>query len=306
MTQAEKYLWLIDTIRTAGSITLAEISEKWQDKDELSRGNPLSRCTFKRWCGSILTSYGIDICCSKKNGYKYHISNPDALEENKLRKWMVDSFAVGDIISGNKSIADRILVEEIPSGLVFLSPLLAAMRENRVIRMTYRSFGGEEMVYDIEPYCVKLHKNRWYLLGRGEDEKLRVYGLDRIVKLEPVGCIFRYPEDFDAEEFFSRFFGVVVGLGVKPCNIVVRAYGRHLHYMRSLPIHPSQREIKAYIPADEDEAYADFQVYVAPSYDFILHILGMGDMVEVISPESVRREVAEFVHALAGMYGDCK
>lgn len=306
MTQAEKYLWLIDTIRTAGSITLAEISEKWQDKDELSRGNPLSRCTFKRWCGSILTSYGIDICCSKKNGYKYYISNPDALEENKLRKWMVDSFAVGDIISGNKSIADRILVEEIPSGLVFLSPLLAAMRENRVIRMTYRSFGGEETVYDIEPYCVKLHKNRWYLLGRGEDEKLRVYGLDRIVKLEPVGCIFRYPEDFDAEEFFSRFFGVVVGLGVKPCNIVVRAYGRHLHYMRSLPIHPSQREIKAYIPADEDEAYADFQVYVAPSYDFILHILGMGDMVEVISPESVRREVAEYVHALAGMYRDCK
>jgi len=306
MTQAEKYLWLIKTIKDAGSITLAEISEKWRDNEELSRGEPLPRCTFKRWCGSISTSYGIFICCSKKNGYKYYISNPEAFEENKLRKWMVDSFAVGDIISGNKSIADRILVEEIPSGLVFLSPLLAAMRENRVIRMTYRSFGGEERTYDIEPYCVKLHKNRWYLLGRGEDEKLRVYGLDRIVKLEPVERIFRYPDDFDAEEFFSRFFGVVVGLGVKPCNIVVRAYGRHLYYMRSLPIHPSQREIKAHIPDDEDEAYADFQVYVAPSYDFIFHILSMGDMVEVISPENVRREVAEYVHALADMYKDCK
>lgn len=306
MTQAEKYLWLIDTIRSAGSITLAEISERWKDNDELSRGKPLSHCTFHRWRSSILIAYGIDICCSKQGDYKYYISNPDALEENKLRKWMVDSFVVGDIISGNKSIADRILVEEIPSGLVFLSPLLGAMRENRVIRMTYRSFGGEERTYDIEPYCVKLHKNRWYLLGRGEDEKLRVYGLDRIVKLEPIGCIFRYPEDFDAEEFFSRFFGVVVGMGDKPCNIVVRAYGRHLHYMRSLPIHPSQREIKAYIPDDEDEAYADFMVYVAPSYDFILHILGMGDMVEVLSPESVRREVAEYVRALAGMYGDCK
>ena len=301
MTQAEKYLWLINTIKNAGRISLAEISERWEDNVELSRGNPLSNCTFHRWRNSILTTYGIDICCSKQGDYKYYIGNLDVLREDKLCKWMVDSMAVGDIISGNKSIADRILVEEIPSGLVFLSPLLAAMRENRVVSMTYQSFGGEEHTYDIEPYCVKLHKNRWYLLGRGEDEKLRVYGLDRIIKVKLLGCIFRYPEDFDAEEFFARFFGVVVGMGDKPCHIVIRAYGRHIHYMRSLPIHRSQREINS-----DGEEYADFQVYVAPSYDFINHILGMGDMAEVISPESVRRQMAEQARAAAQMYEDCK
>lgn len=301
MTQAEKYLWLINTIKNAGSITLAEISERWKDNDELSRGKPLSHCTFHRWRSSILIAYGIDICCSKQGDYKYYIANPDVLKQGKLKKWMVDSMAIGDIISGNRSIDDRILVEDIPSGLVFLSPLLAAMRENRVIRMTYRSFGEKEHTYDIEPYCVKLHKNRWYLLGRGEDEMLRVYGLDRIIKMESIGCTFRYPEDFDADEFFSRFFGVVVGMGDKPCNITIRAYGRHIHYMRSLPIHRSQREVKS-----DGENYADFCVYVAPSYDLIHHILGMGDMAEVISPESVRSLVAEQARAAARMYEDCK
>lgn len=301
MTQAEKYIWLINTIKNAGSISLAEISERWKANEELSWGKPLSNCTFHRWRDSIRMTYGINICCSKQGDYKYYIANPDVLKENKLCKWMVDSMAIGDIISGNRSIADRILVEEIPSGLVFLSPLLAAMRENRVIRMTYQSFGGEEHTFDIKPYCVKLHKDRWYLLGQGEDEMLRVYGLDRIIKIEPIKCIFRYPEDFDADEFFSRFFGVVVGMGDKPCLITIRAYGRHIHYMRSLPIHRSQREVKSY--GDE---YADFLVYVAPSYDFILHILGMGDMAEVISPESVRQQVAEQARAVTQLYEDCK
>ena len=34
--------------------------------------------------------------------------------------------------------------------------------------------------FPIEPYCVKLFENRWYVLARNNRDEMRVYGLDRI------------------------------------------------------------------------------------------------------------------------------
>ena len=49
MTQLQKYIWLIDTIRRAGKISLEEISSRWERNKDLSDYKPLSRTTFNRW-----------------------------------------------------------------------------------------------------------------------------------------------------------------------------------------------------------------------------------------------------------------
>lgn len=78
---------------------------------------------------------------------------------------MLDFFAVGNIISENIALKGRILIDEIPSGRYFLTPIMNAMQENRVIQVTYKSFSGvgQGYTFAIEPYCVKLFENRWYL-----------------------------------------------------------------------------------------------------------------------------------------------
>ena len=43
MTQLQKYIWLIDTIRRAGKISLEEISSRWERNKDLSDYKPLSR-----------------------------------------------------------------------------------------------------------------------------------------------------------------------------------------------------------------------------------------------------------------------
>ena len=43
----KQYVWLVDTIRRARRISLADLSECWQRSD-LSEGKPLSRTTFNR------------------------------------------------------------------------------------------------------------------------------------------------------------------------------------------------------------------------------------------------------------------
>lgn len=298
MTQAEKHIWLIESIRRAGRISLEDISRKWEANEELSRGKPLLRCKFNRWREQILLQYGVDIRCEKGGSYRYYIANPEELDDSKVKKWMLDSVGVGNIIAENKGLAGRIVVDEIPSGRDFLIPILSAMKENRVLSMTYQAFGRSEHTFDIEPYCIKLHQNRWYVLGKGGNGKLRIYGLDRIKALTAIDRKFRLPEDFNAEDYFSQHYGIVINDGTKPCQIILRAYDNHVNYIRSLPLHSSQVEVYT-----EEGVCSDFMYYLAPTYDFVMALLGMGSMIEVMKPESLRKEIAGWVRDLADMYG---
>lgn len=115
MNQLQKYTWLIDTIRRAGKISHRELSEKWERCSELSDCKPLHRATFNRWRDAVFAQFGIIIECGKKGGYHYYIANPEDIDEDRLKKWMLDSFAVSNAISDNLSLKGRILVEEIPS-----------------------------------------------------------------------------------------------------------------------------------------------------------------------------------------------
>lgn len=140
MNQLQKYTWLIDTIRRAGKISHKDLSDKWERNKDMSDERPLARATFNRWRDAILEQFGIIIDCQKRGGYLYFIANPEDIDEDNLKKWMLDSFAVGNLIGENLSLKDRIVIDEIPSGRYYLTTILEAMRENRVVRITYHPF----------------------------------------------------------------------------------------------------------------------------------------------------------------------
>lgn len=299
MTQTEKHIWLIDAINRAGRISLKNLSEKWECNVELSCGKPLQRCTLNRWRNQILLQYGIEITCESNGSYRYYIANPEAIEENKLRKWMLDSVAVGNVIASYKDLGNRIVVQQIPSGRDFLTVVLGAMRENKVLCLTYQAFGHAPYTFNIEPYCLKLHQNRWYVLAKGENGKLWLYSLDRIKHLTTTDKTFSMPKDFDAEAFFALYFGIIVYDGAKPCRIVLRVYGSHVNYLRTLPLHQSQKEIHT-----EEGKYSDFEYFVAPTYDLSMAILGMGNLVEVLQPTDYRKQIADTINELAKRYAE--
>ena len=105
------------------------------------------------------------------------------------------------------------------------------------------------------------------------------------------------PKDFDAEAFFALYFGIIVYDGAKPCRIVLRVYGSHVNYLRTLPLHQSQKEIHT-----EEGKYSDFEYFVAPTYDLSMAILGMGNLVEVLQPTEYRKQIADTVNDLAKRY----
>lgn len=297
MDQLRKYTWLIDKIKLAGKISLKELSRKWERDIEFSDGEPLRRATFNRWREAIYDQFGIFIDCEKSGDFPYFIANPEDINDDKLKKWMLDSFAVGNLIGENLSLKGRILVDEIPSGREHLTTLLEAMKENRVVTISFRPFGHDcSYTFPIEPYCVKLFENRWYVLARNNRDEIKIYGLDRLEAVEITTDTYKIPKHFDAEEYFSTAYGIVVGYDEKPERIVIRANENHKHYLKSLPLHHSQRII------EECDEYADFELYLRPSYDFVMKLLQAGSMIEVLRPASLRRTMKGWISDMYELY----
>ena len=300
MTQLQKYTWLIETIRRAGKISHRDLSDKWERCKDLSDCKPLHRATFNRWRDAIFSQFGIIIDCQRVGGYLYFIANPEDIDEDELKKWMLDSFAVGNLIGENLSLKDRILVDQIPSGRDHLTTLLEAMKENRVVNIEYKAFKySRSFKIPVEPYCVKLHENRWYMLGHNlSKDTIRLYGLDRIETIEITNQEYKLPKDFSASEYFSNYFGIVIGKDVKPERIVIRSNADHTPYLKSLPLHHSQKLI------EDNGEYADFELYLAPTYDFVMKLLQVGAMIEVISPVSLRRTMKGWISDMYELYNN--
>lgn len=298
MTQLQKYTWLIETIRRAGKISHRDLSDKWERCKDLSDCKPLHRATFNRWRDNIFSQFGIIISCQRVGGYLYYIENPEDIDEDELKKWMLDSFAVGNLIGENLSLKDRILVDQIPSGRDYLTTILEAMKENRVINIEYKAFKYDRAFkIPVEPYCVKLHENRWYMLGHNlSKDTIRLYGLDRIESVEVTDQEYKMPKDFSASDYFSSYFGIVTDDKVKPERIVIRANKDHTPYLKSLPLHHSQRLI------EDNGEYADFDLFLAPTYDFVMKLLHTGAMIEVLQPQSLRKAMKGWISEMYELY----
>lgn len=293
-----KYIWVVKTIHRAGRITLKELNEKWRANVDLSRGEDLPRQTFDRWKGGILDLFGILIDCEQRGGYHYYIANPKELSEGKLRTWLLNTYGTAETLSSNLSIHDRILTENIPSSQDHLSTVLEAMKSNNTLHITFKAFTMKEPKrFLVEPYCVKMSAQRWYMLARNTEHKnLRLYSLDRIEAVEITNTRFVLPDDFNAKDYFAEFFGIVLDESVPLQTIILRADKYHQNYMRTLPLHPTQREIFA---CDD---YADFELKLRPTYDFYMKLMSFGNMIKVLEPKNLQEEICKWLENTIEMY----
>ena len=293
-----KYIWVVKTIHRAGRITLKELNEKWRANVDLSRGDDLPRQTFDRWKGGILDLFGILIDCEQRGGYHYYIANPKELSEGKLRTWLLNTYGTAETLSSNLSIHDRILTENIPSSQDHLYTVLEAMKSNNTLHITFKAFTMKEPKrFLVEPYCVKMSAQRWYMLARNTEHKnLRLYSLDRIEAVEISNTRFVLPDDFNAKDYFAEFFGIVLDESVPLQTIILRADKYHQNYMRTLPLHPTQREIFA---CDD---YADFELKLRPTYDFYMKLMSFGNMIKVLEPKTLQEEICKWLENTIEMY----
>lgn len=281
-----RYIWLVDTIYRADGITFEEINEKWL-RNSMSEGLDLPLKTFHNHRKAIEDMFDINIVCDKRGGYKYYIENADDMEKGGVRTWLLNTFAVNNLINESHHLKRRIVFEQIPSGQNFLTPVIEAMRDGMSIEIKYKSFWRQdEYTTEVEPYFVKVFKQRWYLIARNKiKDAIRIYALDRIHALTQTGNAFVMPKDFSPEEYFYNSFGIISQDNCPPEIVELKVYGTQKEYFRTLPLHHSQEEV------ENADGYSIFRYYLSPTYDFIQEILSHGCEVEVLSPQRLRDEV---------------
>ncbi len=294
-----KYVWLIETIYRAKRITFKEINEQWRENVEMSGGEDIPLRTFNNWRYAIQDMFGLFIENERCGNYRYYIENEEDISNNGLRSWIYSTYCIGNALAGSQSIKSRILLEDVPSGQVYLYAIIDAMKENRVLNITYKSFWSEkERTYNVQPLCIKLFRQRWYLVVRYDKPGYSpwVCALDRILLLEKTEETFTMPKEWDAEEYFDGFIGVLCYNDCNKETVKIKVSTSQANYLRSLKLHESQDEV------ERNEDYSIFTYYLRPTYDFMQELLWNGEEVEVLEPQWLRDEMRGRIERMLDLY----
>ncbi len=288
----KRYIWLVDLINRRKYVSFKEINEAWMRSPLNETGEPLSERTFFNHKDAIAGMFGIEILNDRSLGF--YIGRSD-VGSDETSDWMLHTLCLNNVLHENADMKDRILMEKVPSSERFLTDIISAMRDFRVISLCYQSFRHPEpFCFNVRPYCVKYFKQRWYLLG-DSDLGLRIYSLDRFVDMEEMEEHFEIPKGFDAEEYFGNYFGVIIG--EEPEDVKIRVVPDQVKYFRTLPMHGSQRETV------QEDGSSVFSYHIAPTFDFVQEILSHGADVEVLEPIELRESIADNVAGMASRYG---
>lgn len=291
-----RYVWFVTTIYNRGPITLDEIQRRYES--HFGRGEELSERQFHRYTDAVEELFDIEIKYDRAQR-GYIVADREGIDNMGMRKWLIQTFSVSNILHESQDLKNRILLEDVPSGQQHLTTIVDAMRESVSLSMTYHSFHREEpSTFEVEPYCVKLFEQRWYMLGKSEGyDDLRIYALDRIKALEPTERKFKLPKKFDATKFFEDYYGIIIGdegFEVEPVALKVDSW--QSKYLRTLPLHHTQVEVEC------NDEYSIFEYRLCPTFDFRQKLLSMGGSVEVLAPQDLVYQMRDEGQGIVDMH----
>ena len=294
----KSYIWLLETLQSRGPLTLAEIKRLWRRSSINEDGSELATRTFANHIASIADIFGIDIVCDRRDN-TYKIDNDDDLGGSGIRDWMMEALSLNNLVNESAGLRSKLLFESEPSSHRFLTDIIRAIRDERMLEVNYQGFTMDApRDFLLEPFCLKEYKRRWYLFARkhGIDKEPHSFSLDRMNSVTVSETPFTVPKNFNARSFFSTRHGVLQYEGEKPERIKIKASTHQANYFRTLPLHSSQKEV------EKTDTYSIFSFHLAPNWDFIHDLLYFGDAVEVLEPEGLRARVKDESNNTANNY----
>ena len=290
-----KHRFIIEQLRRRPQ-KLIELNATWKDSEDNVEGGDLLQRTLQRDIQVIREVYNIEIKCNRSTN-EYEITKDNDLYAQNL----LEAFDVFRALQNYGNLSEVIQFEkQLPAGTEYLSPLLRAIKEKRQVKLHYYKFwdrSSQTQERTIEPYLLKEAQRRWYLLAWDvEKEALRVFGLDRIKRLDDErGVKFQHPVPKGVEHYFDDSFGAWVDNERTQAEEVVLAFRKlptdtlfipnPAKYLEAMPLHSSQEILK-----EEEEAIVlRLRIKITP--DFIKELLSYGKQVEVLTPAHLQEEL---------------
>ena len=274
-----RYIWLLNVLLSGGALTYEEIVELW--KKDPNGGDSYPLRTFHEHRKGIKEMFGVDVVCEKTWPYRYSLMNAGVLDDNKPAKWLLSPYNVPkDFIT-------------------YLKSIIKALQKNVELEIDYQKHEGNRETFQVQPYLLRMYHRRWYLLGYvKEREEVRHLALDRMLDVNITRKHFTMPEDFDAKKYYANTIGVYVDHKLPIEEVKIRAYGTQMEYLRSLPLHETQKEGRS-----KYGEFAEFTYRLCITPELVSQLLAMGDKVEVLEPEELREEIKKQLQITLNRYG---
>lgn len=177
-------------------------------------------------------------------------------------------------------------------GWDLIPKLLPALEKNRMIEIEYHKFNGDVDVSTIEPHFLKLFRKRWYLIAY-DGSTLKSYGLDRLKNFTELEK--RFERDPRIMDNYRHVIGFYEN-DEDPVRIRFWSQDYNANYLRTLPLHHSQKEL-----GPRNGGY-EFEIYVVPNFEFMQEILRNADNIKVLEPRWVVDEINERVKRIYSFY----
>jgi predicted DNA-binding transcriptional regulator YafY len=244
-----------------------------------------SKRTLQRDIKEIKNVFGIDIEHSKQQKGYYIVQSE---MENMNFQRMIEAFDMFNSLNLAQDMIPFIHLEKRrPQGTENLYGLLHAIKNHLEIRFTYQKFWDDKPTKRlVAPYALKEFKNRWYILAKdNKDEQIKSFALDRLSLLEITNAKFKFPDNYNPENIYRNSFGIISPNGETPKEILLSFDPHQGKYIRTLPLHESQKIIKD----DDEELQVSLKLHI--THDLVMELLSFGDNMKVLKPESLIDEI---------------
>lgn len=185
-------------------------------------------------------------------------------------------------ITKNKLINEFVIdfkaieIESISSGIntEFLSYFYYKIIDLETVSFNYKKFEDDKSrLVELEPYLLKEHNKRWYLIGKLKGNKdFYTYPLDRIASInwEKPSIEFQRDSSFNPSKLWQDTIGIFRG---KPEKVTFELKDDHMNnidFIRTSPLHKSQKIRKL------DDTWIEVELFVFPSFELIRELRKLG------------------------------
>jgi predicted DNA-binding transcriptional regulator YafY len=183
-------------------------------------------------------------------------------------------------------------------GLEHLEELYQAVRQQKVVRLTYQSFKAKQAsLLIVHPLLVREFNNRWFLIACKErEDRILSFALDRIQGITYPDLPYIPRPEFDPFAYYEDVVGVTVN-NVRPANIKILLDAQNAPYVLTKPLHKSQEIIE-----QREDGSAVVNIRVKHNYELERLFLGFGPSLEVLSPLRLRKRMKNLLWAAAKKY----
>lgn len=184
-------------------------------------------------------------------------------------------------------------------GIEYMSEIVEAIRKKNVVKFLYQPFTKTEVrKHTVQPYFIKEYNSRMYLIGKDihptKESKFLTFSFDRMNDVIKMNQKFQ-EEMIDKESYFKSAIGISLP-NTKPEKIVLQFVPAQANYLKSQPIHHSQKIEK------ETKNYFTISVELVINYELMAMLLGFGDKLKVLKPQSLATTIKSIAKNVFDQY----